>query len=910
MRLTQRLHLGASALALAASAASYGHAQAPAPASNDASQPQALQEIVVTGTSIRGIAPVGAPVVAVSQKDIQNQPVTTTTDLLRQLPSVVGLGANANFGGALNNSNANITGGNGVNLRGLGTEATLTLLDGRRLPNGGVQGQYFDPSVFSTEAITRLEVLPDGGSAIYGADAVGGVINVITRRRYDGVEALAKAGFASGANQYQGAVLGGKGWGSGNVVFTYEYQHQDALAASARSLYTDNLTPYGQSDLRLFNAAPGNILISGVYYPIPAAAPGAITSAQLQAASAAHPANRESIDKGVTAIPGQDRHSAMLSVYQDITPDVTVWTEDFYAHRQLIQSIGAQTANLTVPATNAYFVAPTGVTLPNCPASAGAPAGTKCETVTYSFSNDFGPRVRNAYAQVYQGAAGIDAKLGGSWKLSAFASYGRDSEEREQYAINNPQLIAALNNSNPATALDPFGGGGVTNRQTLAAILGKAIVHTDNDLYDAVAKIDGSLLQLPGGPLKVAVGGEFQRQVFRYNTPDTINTPNVSIWETVLATDSRTVGSGFGEVFVPIVGSSNAMPGLRELAASAAVRYDSYSDFGSTTNPKFALKYSPFEGLSLRGTYGTSYQAPSLSDVLPATLGVTVSNFADPTSSSGQTQVLWLRGANTSLKPETAKISSVGADYKPTFLPRLSLSLTYYNVNYTNRIQNPGNTTTALSAAVAPLLGNLITRNPSATLVQYYLSLPQYTGTPVSPSSIGALVDGRFVNTGRLNTNGLEWSGTYSNTVGPVAMNYGLIGSYILRFDQSIFPNAPLTNVVSTFGNPVQFRMRGNIGAAYGPWSAQAYVNYTGAYKNNTITPIQSVGSYTTADLSLRYTLDRVVLGAKGVVLSLDCQNLFDQSPPVVPNTTPLAFDPQVASLMGRTVMVGLRAHW
>ena len=151
------------------------------------------QAIIVTGSRIRGIDAVGSSVIAISADDIAQEPVTSTADLLRRVPQVVSLGANRN-GGSAQNGAANATRGAGINLRGISTNATLLLYDGRRFPPQGTQGQFTDPSVLPAIALERVEVVADGASAVYGSDAIAGVVNFILRRNFDGVEVRARAG--------------------------------------------------------------------------------------------------------------------------------------------------------------------------------------------------------------------------------------------------------------------------------------------------------------------------------------------------------------------------------------------------------------------------------------------------------------------------------------------------------------------------------------------------------------------------------------------------------------------------------------------------------------------------------------------------------------------------------------------
>lgn len=890
---------------VSASAVAFAYASIPAfaqeqPASAAGDAP--VVEIVVTGSSIRGVAPVGAPVISLGQEEIQNQPAATTTDLLRQVPSVIATGASEAYGGSANNANANSTAGNGINLRGLGTEATLSLVNGRRLPAGGLLGQYFDPSIFPTVAIGRIEVMADGGSAIYGSDAVGGVVNILTRRKYEGGEFFVRQGFNADVQSIQAGGVIGKSWNSGNIMLAYEFFDRGDLKASDRALNTDDLRPYGGADLRLFASNPGNIQIGATRYAIPAGQNGSsLTPSQLIAGTA----NRESVYKGTSALPGQRRQSLFGSLHQDIAPGIELWSEGLFSYRSVDQLSGALTANLSVPQTNGYFVAPAGAVLPLCPASAGVPAGTRCETVNYSFYKDFGPRARDAFNRVWQIAGGFDAELGSNWKLSGYASLGQDDDSRTFYATNNRQLAAALADSNRATAFNPFGDGSFTNPATLSKILGFQTVASENRLSDFGLKLDGALFALPGGDVKIAVGGEYQRNRFFSYVRDNVATANVDTISFRPSTTRRTVKSAYGELFVPIVSDANGSPGLRELSLSAAVRHDNYSDFGGTTNPKFALSYKPFDSLTLRGTYGTSFRAPTLSDIDPNGLVILIEDFVSPT---GPVRTLFVRGGRTGLGPETAKTWSLGFDFKPQSIPGLSASLTYFNVRYTDRIENPGNDRTALStAAKEALLGSLVTRNPSAALVNSFLTLPQYTGVPEDPANIKALVDGRRSNVGKLNTSGLEGTLQYAFDTGFGQVNMGATGSYVFNFKKSIFPTQSPVDIVDTFGNPVDFRMRANLGVTKDGFTGILYGNYYDGYTNDSIAPAKHINSYTTFDLSLRYTFKLEGM-LKGITLSADVQNLFDRDPPVVVNPTPLAFDPQAASILGRFFTVGVRA--
>lgn len=869
---------------------------AKAPAPRAAAADAEIQEIVITGTSIRGVAPVGAPVVGLDQEALQALPFATTAELIRNLPSIATLGAGDQFFGASNNSNANVTAGTGINLRGLGTEATLTLLNGRRLPPAGTQAQFFDPSIIPTLAIGRMEVMADGGSAIYGSDAVGGVVNMLLRRDYEGAETVVKYGGNGDSKQKIFGQVVGKRWEGGGLMVAYEYNKRDPLRASTRPLYTDDLRAFGGTDQRSFNSVPGNIQIGAVRYAIPDGQTGVgLRPTQL----VANTANRQSAYLGIDAIPGQKRNSVVATADQRITDRLKGWVESYYAKRDVDRRVTAPNANITVPRANPFFVHPTN------PAAASV-------VVNYSFYNDVGPNQQTAYQRANQVAGGFDFAVTDDWNLSAYASRGLNDESRTQRGINNAQLALALADTNPATALNVFGNGTANNAATLAKIMGYARIAAKYNLTDYGAKLDGPLFTMPGGQAKLAVGAEYQDHKIISIVEDTTSRADNQTVNRREPVVTRDVTSVYAETFVPFVGKANRMTGIEELSLSAALRYDEYSDFGSTTNPKLGLRYVPIEGLSLRGSYGKSFRAPTLSDIDSSTLTIAVQDFTDPSSRTGVTRTLWVRGGNAELTPERATIWSGGFDYKPSWLDdKVNLSLTYFNVNYKNRIETPGNDTLALTPARAAELGNLIIRNPSSALVLSYLNSPLFTGVQENPANILAFVDGRKLNVGLVKTDGLEANVSFRSETDVGTFDAALSGNYVMKFERARITSQPLLNVVDTINNPLRLRLRGSLGWSYEGFGATVFVNHAGDYLNNAVSPVQEVPSYTTVDLGLRYSFS--VAGGSmlfdGLTVSLDVQNLLDDEPPPVLNGT-LAFDPQVASIMGRYITVGLRKTW
>ncbi|HYS45177.1 MAG TPA: TonB-dependent receptor plug domain-containing protein, partial [Rhizomicrobium sp.] len=255
--LSRQLKLGGSTLALVAAAIS---GMVPAMAQPVA---PAVEEVTVTGTSIRGVAPVGANVITVGPQDIQRQGGQTLDEVLKQVPALSNMGQ---VGQGQHNSTYF-----SPNIHQLGASAsgsTLVIMDGMRFPLGGTSHSQPDPSIIPTIAIQRVEVLADGSSSIYGSDAVAGVINFITRRDYDGLLVQAEGGGANDYVKYNISALAGGSWEHGSALMAVQHSYISDIAMATR-VATQNFIPFGGTNQRSFNCSPATIQPAGsaVIYP-------------------------------------------------------------------------------------------------------------------------------------------------------------------------------------------------------------------------------------------------------------------------------------------------------------------------------------------------------------------------------------------------------------------------------------------------------------------------------------------------------------------------------------------------------------------------------------------------------------------------------------------------------------------
>ncbi len=860
-----------------------------------------LQQVVVTGTLIHGTGPVGSKLITLSPSTLQATGANSVADMLRSVPQVSNLGVSeaqrTGTGGA-----TNITYANSINLRGLSPFATLTLLDGHRVPPAGTSGSTVDPDSFPAIMLQRIDIIADGASATYGSDAIAGVVNLILRRNFEGVEASVREGWADQYKERQVGVLAGHHWASGQFTIGFENSYHSTLPGQSRSFFESNQTNRGGPDYRTPQCSPGTIVIGGTSYAIPA---GGVTPAT---AGSLVPNTMNLCDgaKYQDILPQVEHNDVALTFDQSIGDFVKIYGDATYARRTYVNVVKQVTGPLNVPDTNAYFAAPPGAALSPCSPAPGAPL---CEQVDYSFGNDLGYQA-NAYgrSENYQETLGIDFALAHGWHLGFDGTTGRDHDRDQQnQELNNGNLGAALASSNPATALDVFGG--PNSPAVLASVFANRF-YAPGETGEQVleGKADGPIFHLPGGDVRLAVGTQWRHDELLYG----INSGVPGGADLIIRRNLHRVSkAAYVEALIPLVGAGNAVPGIKRLELDIAGRYETYSDFGSTSHPKIGVNWTPANDWLVHASFGTSFRAPLLSELVGPLNGVFVQTYADPLSPTHTSVGYTLGGGNTQLRPETATTYSFGVDYHPT--DRAKLSLTFYDIDYKNQISSYLSDLTILNQTAQ--LGSLITRCPSTTcsslINQYVVPGPVFGPILANPS---VFVNGLELNLGRTRTNGIDFQGAYAiPTDGFGTWTLGLSGTWVTQYNVQFTPGGPTYDELNHIGYPLRLRMRGDLGWATGPWAADLFVNYANGYSNDQATPIQSVGSYTTVDANLLYDLGEAIAStwSKGLQLTVHVDNLFDTAPPYV--NIPIGanggggFDPNVANPIGRLISVAVR---
>ncbi len=758
-------------------------------------QKAVLDEIIVTGTHIRGVAPESSPVRTYGREDIEISGAATAQEFIETLPSNFGGGSNSDIPDGLpNDSDSEFNSGDwgsmgsSVNLRGLGSGSTLVLLNGHRLaPSSGI-GSFVDISMIPVTAIERVEVLSDGASSVYGSDAVAGVINFVLRTDFDGLEADLRHGTVTEGDrdEYRASVTAGKSWNSGNALFVYEFANDEDLSAADRSFSQGAPEP-------------------------------------------------------VDLLPSQRRHSALVTAAQQLTPDIRIFGDITYSTRDAVLENAVRGFRRS-------------------PSSTGLNIN-----------------------------AGAALQLSDTWFLDISGTFSDlETTSRIEPLPDNPTGIGTTRNTN-------------------------------SELWAADARVSGTILSLPGGDLKLALGSHYRREDFS----------NFGARQ-----GDRDVYAVFGEAYIPIVGSKNAIPGVERLELNVSGRYDNYSDYGSDTHPKVGILWSPVESLKLRGSYSTSFNPPPLGrvgvtdragSVFRTSLINSIFGLTAPDPSIADIAVLHVFGTSKDLEAEVSTSFTAGLDFdKDWGSHTLSLSATWFHTEFEGRL------------GAAPVPGNIVPfaapnvafADPGAFPPETVVFSPSQSDIDAVISSLDSLNAGfglfgnvedieaiNFVqvvrNLGITVVSGIDFNFSYvlDSEIGQWSL--GADGTYIRHFQQQAASTIPKVERINTLYNPIDLNVRGRLGYSRDSFSANVFVNFADSYRTDDTAESTPIDSWTTFDLSVSYRTDKNTGNRilDNTTIRMFVRNLFDEGPPSTPSAPTLTifgYDPTNASPINRLVAIQL----
>lgn len=847
--------------------------------------------MVVTGTHIRDTEPLALLPMRLDRSDIEKTGFTTVEDVMRTVPQNFGGGPTDDTFRGLE-AETNSARGTALNLRGLGAGATLLLFDGRRLAPGGAEGSFTDVAGIPLLALEYIEILPNGASALYGSEAVGGVVNLVPRRDFGGAESQGRAGaVTTGArDEYQLGQTFGAQWSEGGALLAFEYLDRGALPADDRELARSDLRRFGGDNFDTRSGSPGTILDAGVTYAIPRGQDGrSLTPADLIAGSE----NLYDLRAGSDLLQDEKRLSALASLHRLFGDRVEVFGDAMYTRRDLFAASPGVRATIQVPGTNPFYVSPSG---------GGGPI-----LIARSFEPDLGKLTQDAEVDTANLALGTNVGIGDTWQIKAYIAYAMERQAQAGHSlVEFGALAVALADPDPATAFNPFGDGSFTNPATLDSIRASQRLTTDSELRSINATADGPVLEVAGGKAMLAVGIDHRDQSFEASNV----TRNASSINALHSVFDRRITSVFSELRVPLFGSGNRRPGLQRLEFSLAGRFEKYSDYGNKAVPAFGLAWSPVAGLAFRGSWSESYKAPNLADLDETNNGSQIFPLVDPQSPGGgpTPMLLWI-GKNADLDEETATSWTVGIDLRPRAVPDLSVGFTYFDIEFNDRVQEIASAFPDLSD---PRLAEFIDRNPTAAEREEVCSRSTFFGSPADclAAPIGAILDLRIQNIAVNRTRGLDVLGKYefANALGEFSLD--VTGTWLFEFSQALARSGVAIDLLDTQNNPLDLRVRSSLSWRRLGMGATLAVNYADSYRDVASQPERGVGSWTTYDLQLRYDWDERSDWLNDSTVSLSIHNLFDKDPPFLNNQLGIGYDQENADLGGRFVRLHLRKRW
>lgn len=920
--LCARLAAGAAAIAMLPG---IGVAQTVDPQSGSNEGAASSDEIVVTGTLIRGIAPVGSNVIGVGQSQIEATGAATTNQLLASIPQLGSFGT-IPFGPAASTGSNTTNPISRPNLRNLpaantsGGAQTLVLIDGHRVVGAGTEQVGVDPDIIAPGAIQRVEAMTDGGSAVYGSDALGGVINFITRKRFDGVEVNGRFGMAKDVTTFDAGATVGKDWGSGGAFVSYSYARHDALYGADRE-YIKRIdwntgVPVGRN-CAVPNVSIRNGAVTRNYTPSGAGLASGLSTCD--------PTDDQSF------YPQSKKHNVFARLNQDLSEGLSFDLTAIWARRETLQNGGTLgignlsvgTGSGTLASSSPFYRPITDPADPNF--GLNLP-----QTVAFNYGPIAGGRSaqQRTVFETFQIVPQITAKLGGDWQLRALFSYGESKVSYENQTLNpTAQATAlALNQLNPYNI-------GASAPAVLSGLFGLDQGYGQNEFFDYRLIADGSLFELPGGTVKAAIGAEYWRNNFERRATNVANLTLNRVF-----TYSQTAKSAFGELQIPIVGESNAFAGLSEMTLSGSLRHDEYNDFGSTTNPKLALEIKPVNWLSIKGNWGKNFTAPSAVDQLgvftAAALIVPGSFLVPPPGTTflpNEAGIASGRGTVQNLQPQTASQWSVGTTIKPPFVPGLTVNASYYRINLKGTIGRPIGTNPLpyyqnypdlykvrpTGLQVAEFISDLPPSNVGFTLCNPTSASQAQIVNPGASCAgtttpVGLIQDTLGRNLGSTKLSGVDFGLNYVTETGFGSVDASVAGNVRLKQDTRPSPIAAVIPELD-FDNP-KFRFQSTLGVNVSGFRGQVTWNHVAGYDRTGGAAAAAnfgqgrVGAFNTVDLFFKYDVPGSGI-AEGLSFTVNVQNALDEDPPLVKSSASGApgFDPNLAFTLGRQVQFGIR---
>ncbi|WP_343621143.1 TonB-dependent receptor [Acinetobacter proteolyticus] len=836
-------------------------------------------KVAVTGSSIKGVAAQSAsPITIVKVDEILKQGVTTTEEALSKITA-----NQSNFVTA-SNVGTSKTQGSAANLRGIGANKTLVLLNGRRLAANAYDSGVTNLNIIPLAMLDRIEVLKDGASAIYGTDAIGGVVNFITKKQFSGLNFSAdyQKPEQTGGEQQNYSIFGGYGdleENGFNVFGVVDYRRGDEVMAKDRKVSRRggvlpelgvNRTSSGSFPANLYDTETGT-------FGSPYAKTGCGDNPLFFSNDGV--TCRYNSQAVIGIIPKTEDVSVMGRVTAKINDHFNAIGEYVYARSEVTTSV----------APDVFFDLPMNPSSKYYPGNGITPAMDNVSgPLELYLRSQAGNRISNSVNDSHRIFAGLEGDAYG-WDINTGLTYARSN------AADNV-LNGYLNYNKTAAALldgtlNPFGAQSSADSDVWngLSVKGKYLdAKLDSTTVDFTAS--RPIYTLPAGDVGFAVGASYRRDDWQSKTlaeiasvaPSTGVDPNEPVNE-----GSRNIKAVFTELHIPL---------HKTLEAQLAARYDDYSDFGDTFNPKFSLRWEPIKQLMFRTSYTKGFRAPTLQEMhSPKSVTNTAATYNDPLLCPGGVPAAGAlpardcgmqfdrqNGGNQNLEPEKSDSFTAGMVFEP--IKNLVFTLDYFDIKVKNQITTISET--AIFADPVKYADKFI-RNADGSLNYINTTNQNLGGIKTSGFDVGAAWRSPMTSTGQF---GLSIDGTYvtdyqyqENKGMPWV---GVAGSYAGLDYQAIV---------------LRWKHTANLDWRYENWALNLQQNFSKGYKDqNSNGQDHSVGDYTTYNLSGTYK------GFKNLELTLGLKNMFDAEPPAsnVVDNFQMGYDPRYADAVGRSYFV------
>ena len=684
-----------------------------------------LDRVEITGSRIRQASMETAqPVIALSRADIEKKGYVNVADIVQDITAA----GSPSLSRASALSSGRDYGGMFVSLRNLGPERSLVLIDGRRM--GVSAGGYSDLGSIPSAIVERVEVLTDGASALYGSDAIAGVVNIITRKNFDGASVSAYVGqYGEGDGQkrsYSGNF--GKTFDRGWISVGAEYSKEDEVLGGAREFTAYPNGPYHPADGLNGTTEWGSVTVDGKTLSVgPGGDPSDVANFKPR-----DPASYANTKTNMTLLSALERKSAFANGGFQITDDLRVVADVLYSERDSVKQLAGYPYSVSAAqAANGSRAA----------LSADSAFNHWGKDVLFSHRTEEFPRSTINSLTTKRASLGLEGSFQtGShyWDWNVGYMYNRNEGQRvspqSMYQPHVNQAVGAsfidangvarcgtpgnvIEGCVPWNPLAPMGSNSPGSLSGDPAVRDYLFTRVVDDIRSTTqvfsANISGSLMSLPAGDLMAAMGVEHRSEEASY-------VPDMMVQNGLIAGTSGQPTHGeykldevYLELQVPLL---SGLPLVQELSLDVAGRYSNYDNFGDTTNGKFGLKWKPVDDLLVRATYGTGFRAPTVDDLYGGTVS-TRDRLTDPcdrsfgaaarsadvaarctaagmgagfrqktadgdvaTTSGVQAVTDFSSGSNPDLKPETAKTWTVGLVYSPDFVSGLDLSLDWWKI--------------------------------------------------------------------------------------------------------------------------------------------------------------------------------------------------------------------------------------